>query len=184
MDAIAARMTVDEYYALPVEGDRRTQLVGGQIVVDEPRPLHGVLQARITAALQSWIDDAPRRGLVILPTDVVMTQHDVYGPDISWVAQRHVPDDLTKRLSRVPDLCVEVRSPSTWRYDVGRKKSVYEAGGLPELWLVDYKTVLVYRRSVPEGSGFDIALELTHGDRLASPQLPGFELDLARLFRP
>jgi Uma2 family endonuclease len=183
LNATTAQITADEYFAMSVEGDR-TELVGGQIVVDEPRPLHGVLQARITSALQVWVEAAQDRGLVILPTDVVMTQHDVYGPDISWVAPRNVPDDLTQRLGRVPDLCVEVRSPSTWRYDVGRKKSIYEAGGLPELWLVDYKTVLVYRRSQPAGPSFDVALELTHGDQLTSPQLSGFRLDLARLFRP
>jgi Uma2 family endonuclease len=100
------------------------------------------------------------------------------------VSEQHVPGDLEKRLARVPDLCVEVRSPSTWRYDIGRKKSVYEASGLPELWLVDYDAVLVFRRSQPAEPSFDVALELSREDRLASPQLPGFGLDLAGLFRP
>lgn len=169
-------LTVADYRALPVEDDHRTQLIGGELVIDERRPLHGVLQVRITSALQGWVEQAPGRGVVILSMDVVMTPQDVYGPDISWVASRDVVD-------RPPDLCVEVRSPSTWRYDVGRKKSIYEVGGLPELWLVDYKTVLVYRRSKPAGPSFDVALELVHGDRLTSPQLPGFGFDLARLFR-
>ena len=49
----------------------------------------------------------------------------------------------------MPDLAVEVRSPSTWRYDVGAKKDGYERHGLPELWLVDTeaRSVLVYRRA-------------------------------------
>jgi Uma2 family endonuclease len=76
-----------------------------------------------------------------------------------------------------------VRSPSTWRYDIGHKKSVYEAGGLPELWLVDCDAVLVFRRSERPESSFDVALELSRQDRLTSPQLPGFELDLGQLFR-
>jgi Uma2 family endonuclease len=183
MSATVQRLTVDEYYALPVEGDRRTQLIGGEVVVSEPLPIHAVLQLRIAAALQSWTDAAGGRGLTMLTTDVVMTEYDAYGPDIVWIAETHLPDDLEKRLARVPDLCVEVRSPSTWRYDIGRKKSVYEAGGLPELWLVDYDAVLVFRRSEPAESTFDVALELAREDRLTSPQLPGFELDLARLFR-
>ena len=76
-----------------------------------------------------------------------------------------------------------MRSPSTWRYDVGRKRSVYETGGVPELWLVDTKAeaVLVYRRSAPGVGRFDVALELT--DTLNSPLLPGFSLDLKALFR-
>jgi Uma2 family endonuclease len=183
MSTTAQRMTVDEYYALPVEGDRRTQLIGGEVVVSEPLPIHSVLQLRIAAALQSWTDARKGRGLAMLTTDVVMSEYDAYGPDIVWVAEPHVPHDLEKRLARVPDLCVEVRSPSTWRYDIGRKKSVYEAGGLPALWLVDYDAVLVFRRSERVESSCDVALELSRQDRLTSPQLPGFELDLARLFR-
>jgi Uma2 family endonuclease len=183
MSTTARRMTVDEYYALPVEGDRRTQLIGGEVVVSEPLPIHSVLQLRIAAALQSWTDARKGRGLAMLTTDVVMSEYDAYGPDIVWVAEQHVPHDLEKRLARVPDLCVEVRSPSTRRSDIGRKKSVYEAGGLPELWLVDYDAVLVFRRSEWAESSFDVALELSRQDRLTSPQLPGFELDLGRLFR-
>lgn len=60
----------------------------------------------------------------------------------------------------------------------------YEAGGLPELWLVDdaARTVLVYRRSAPRSPRFDVALELGEGTALTSPQLPGFELPIDRLF--
>ena len=52
-----------------------------------------------------------------------------------------------------PDLAAEIRSASNWRYDLGAKKPGYERLGLPELWLVDTsrRTVLVYRRSGPDG---------------------------------
>jgi Uma2 family endonuclease len=84
----------------------------------------------------------------------------------------------------MPDLAVEVRSPSTWRYDVGAKKAGYERHGLPELWLVDTaaEAVLVFRRSDPAALAFDVALELVAGERLASPLLPGLGVDVAELF--
>ena len=79
---------------------------------------------------------------------------------------------------------MEIRSPSTWRYDVGRKKSVYEAQGVAEVWLVDdaAEVILVFRRSTPAQPTYDVALELATSDALASPLLPGFALALARLF--
>jgi Uma2 family endonuclease len=122
---------------------------------------------------------------VLLPTDVVLDEFNVYGPDLIWIAERHRPSDLHEPLARVPELCVEIRSPGTWRYDVGAKKSCYEAGGLPELWLVDdvAATVLVFRRSTPDVTTFDVALELGRGETLTSPQLPGFGLALDELFR-
>jgi Uma2 family endonuclease len=184
MGATATRMTAEEYFAVTVEGDHK-QLVDGAIVVPEPRPIHSVLQGRLYVAFARWTDAGEGRGLVLLPTDVVLDEFNVYGPDLIWIAERHRPRDLHERLARVPELCVEIRSPSTWRYDVGAKKSGYEAGGLPELWLVDdvAATVLVFRRSKPAVARFDVALELGRGETLASPQLPGFELALDDLFR-
>jgi len=88
-------------------------------------------------------------------------------------------------LERVPDLCVEIRSPGTWRYDLGAKRSGYERARLPELWLVDdaSETLIAFRRSRPGEPIFDIALELTRDETLISPQLPGFALPLDELFR-
>jgi Uma2 family endonuclease len=184
MGATATRMTVEEYYAVSVEGDHK-QLVDGAIVVAEARPIHGFLQARLLVPLARWVESGEGRGLVLPPVDVVLDDYNVYGPDLVWVAERHRPRDLRERLARVPELCVEIRSPGTWRYDVGAKKSGYEAGGLPELWLVDdvAETVLVFRRSAPGVATFDVALELGCGETLTSPQLPGFELALDDLFR-
>ncbi len=84
----------------------------------------------------------------------------------------------------MPDLAAEVRSPSTWRHDIGAKKSGYERQGLRELWLVDTAAdeVLVFRRSAPGAPVFDMALELDVRDALTSPLLPGFSLALAELF--
>lgn len=61
---------------------------------------------------------------------------------------------------------------------------MYEAAGLPELWLVDdaADTVLVYRRSAEGSRTFDVALELGHDEELTSPRLPGFALALDELF--
>jgi Uma2 family endonuclease len=82
----------------------------------------------------------------------------------------------------LPHIAVEVRSPSTWRFDIGAKKAAYEREGLRELWLVDTdaKVVLVFRRSAPGVGIFDVALEID--DTLTSPQLDGFELPLVELF--
>ncbi len=184
MTVTATRMTAEQYYAVTVEGDRK-QLVDGQIVVNDPKLIHGVLQVRLGAALQGWMDAGEGRGICSMPTDVRMDEHNVYGPDLVWIAEEHRPVDLYRYPERVPDLCVEIRSPGTWRYDVGAKKRVYESGGLPELWLVDYvgETLLAFRRSAPAMDRFDIALELGRGETLASPQLPGFALSMDALFR-
>jgi Uma2 family endonuclease len=177
------RMTAERYHAVTVEGDRK-QLVDGRIVVNEPKAIHGLLQMRLAVALGAWLQGGEGRGLALMPTDVRMDDFNVYGPDLLWFRDERMPADLDGYPEHVPDLCVEIRSASTWRYDVGAKKRVYEEGGLAELWLVDdaAETVLVYRRSGPGAPTFDVALELGRGETLGSPMLPGFALSLGELF--
>ena len=183
MGTTTAGMTAEQYYAVTVVGDRK-QLVDGELVVNEPKAIHALLQMRLATALHSWVSAGAGRGLALLPTDVRVDDHNVYGPDLLWFSAERVPADLDAYPQWLPDICVEIRSASTWRYDIGAKKRVYEDGGLPELWLVDdvASTVLVSRRSAPGSRTFDETLEPADGDTLTSPQLPGFELPLSELF--
>ena len=183
MSATTERMTVEEYYEITVEGDRK-QLVGGAIVVNDPAFTHAKIQGRLFGALFTWIGETGR-GVALFPTDVRLSEHDLYGPDLVWLEDEHPPLNERDKLAGVPNICVEVRSPSTWRYDLGPKRLGYARGGVPELWLVDDKgqRVLVYRRSKADSPTFDVELELHVGDELTSPQLPGFALSLEELFR-
>ncbi len=113
-----------------------------------------------------------------------MSEHDVYGPDVVWFRAERVPSDWEAEHQEIPDLAVEVRSQGTWRFDTGRKRDTYESGGLPELWLVDTQAEVVtaHRRSAPDADAFDVQLAVGSGERLTSPLLPGFALDVAKLF--
>jgi Uma2 family endonuclease len=181
----AERMTADEYLALPPSEERRwVELVEGELVVDEPLPLHQAVKGELEYALRSWSRAEPGRGDVWLPLDLRLDDWNVVGPDLLWYPEGAGPDRRGGRPSPLPALAIEIRSPSTWRYDIGAKKAAYERAGLPELWLVDTAAseVLIFRRSAPRAPAFDVALELERTDRLNSPQLEGFELALAELF--
>lgn len=154
MEATVTRIA-DRYDEISVEGDR-TQLVDGQVVVSRPRVIHAQLQLRLGTALHNWTEAGASRGMALLPTDVRMDEYNVYGPDLLWFQQGRIPANLDGYPEHVPDLCAEIRSPTTWRHDVGAKKRVYEEGGLAELWLVDdvAHCVLVYRRSRADSPTF------------------------------
>ncbi|MGI8945263.1 MAG: Uma2 family endonuclease [Thermoleophilaceae bacterium] len=182
---VAQRMTAEEFLARPFEeGLRRQELVDGEIVVGEPTPRHNSVQKDLLFALESWIRGGEGRGQVFIPLDVKLDDLNVFAPDISWYRASNPVDLDSKPPSPLPDLAVEVRSPSTWRYDLGAKMATYERRGLPELWLVDTpaEQVLVFRRSSTDSARFDIALELGGGDSLTSPLLPGFATGLDELF--
>jgi Uma2 family endonuclease len=180
---VAQSMTADEYLAMDLEG-QRTQLIDGEIVMSEPTMLHQVLHGRLFRALDGWVHGGERRGLVVSPLDVRLDDQNVYAPDLLWYSAMRTPPIHAPRPYPLPDLAIEIRSPSTWRYDIGAKKSGYERRGLSELWLVDGEAgvLLVFRRRTPETPRFDIALELDIRATLASPLLDGFALDVGELF--
>ena len=180
--AVVQRMTADEYLAQPYEGVR-SQLVDGEVIVQGPTNLHQLVLKDVFRALDAWAA-TPGRGTVSWPLDIRLDERNVFGPDLMWYADGRAPGRRDDRPYPLPDLVVEARSPSTWRYDIGAKKSAYERAGLGELWLVDTAAdeILVFRRASRRSTSFDIALELGSGDELRSPLLPAFALDVAALF--
>ena len=178
MSSVAERLTADDYLAL--EDPRRTELIDGTVVVNEPTVLHQHVAGLFYLALAAWPRAAPDRGTVSLPLDVRLDDATVLAPDVLWFAE--AIDLAAPRAPRMPDLAVEVRLPGTWVYDVGPKRERYERHGLRELWLADTAsgTLLISRRSRRD-SGFDVHAELTAEQTLASPLLPGFTAPLGEL---
>ncbi len=182
---VAEQMTAGQFLDLPVpEHGRPWNLVNGEVIVNQPTRLHGRVLGELQFALESWARAEPGRGEVAVPLDVQLNDRNVFAPDISWYGEgRLLPRDAVAPYP-MPDIAVEVRSPATWRYDLGEKKAGYERQGLPELWLVDTaaEVVLVFRRSSANASTFDVALELGGADKLSSPLLPGFGPAIESLF--
>ncbi len=183
---VAERMTAAKFLALPVpERGRPWNLVDGEVVVNEPTRLHAGALGVLHLALGSWTqDEEAARGEASLAVDVELDGRNVFAPDLLWWAEGRVPPRDAQPPYPMPDIAVEVRSPATWRYDIGEKKAGYERHGLTELWLLDTaaEVVLVFRRSQPNAAAFDVALELGGAEELTSPLLPGFAPAVVSLF--
>ncbi len=182
---VAERMTAEEFLARRESDDhRRWELVDGEVVMTEAKALHWTVVMNLLSALDTWSRSVPNGGFAGVPLAIGLDERNVFKPDVLWYSQGRVPGLHDPPPYPIPDLAVEVRSPSTWRYDIGIKKATYERFGLPELWLVDTAAdvVLVFRRSRPGAPAFDTALELARAQQLTSPLLPGFALPLADVF--
>jgi len=181
VSAVVERLSADDY--LSREDPRRTELLDGVVVVNEPTVRHQRVVGLIYAALLAWTQAAPGRGTVSLPLDVRLDDATVLAPDVLWFAEDIDLD--APRAPRVPDLAVEVRSAATWVYDIGPKRDLYERHGLRELWLADTasRTLLVYRRSRHD-AGFDVQAELTAEETVSSPLLAAFAVPVGELIPP
>lgn len=176
-------MTADEFFALPGELPH-AQLINGELVVNSPAARHQRIILWLSYQFLRHAEDHPGLGELGTEIDTPLDTFNVYRPDLWWVPESQRLAGTDNRFTTPPPLVVEVRSPSTWRYDVGTKLRTYEASGVAEVWLVDTAAdvVLVYRRSTPTAAHFDVELELTATDTLTTPLIPGWAVDLAALF--
>ena len=180
--AIRTRLSIEEF----LRGDwpPGAQLIDGEVIVNDPTLQHQRICKRILFAIEDWSRNGEGRGEVGYGGNWTVAPGQVLKPDVWWVPGDRSLDFYAARTDTPPALVVEVRSPGTWRYDVGRKKQVYESTGVRELWLVDtpVSTVLIFRRSAPDSPGFDDDGELGPGDTLESSLLPGLALAVDELF--
>ncbi|HVF15149.1 MAG TPA: Uma2 family endonuclease [Acidimicrobiales bacterium] len=180
--AIRTRLSIEEF--LCGDWPPGAQLIDGEVIVNDPTLKHQEIAKRILYALETWIRAEADRGRVGWGGNWTVAPGHVYKPDVWWTPSERILDLDAGRHDEPPALVVEVRSSGTWRFDVGRKRDVYERAGVRELWLVDTpaSTVLVFRRNTSESSEFDTDAEFGPGATLTTPLLEGFELAVDELF--
>ena len=84
-----------------------------------------------------------------------------------------------KTASSLPDLVVEVLSPSTRRHDRIRKKARYAKAGVPEYWIVDTEEHFVEQHLL-EGGAYRLAERCEEVVR--SVAIGGVSVDVTRLW--
>lgn len=177
------KMTADEFFALPGELPH-AQLINGELVVNSPAARHQRSILWLSYLFLRFTEAHDGVGELGMEIDTPIDRWNVYKPDLWWVPETRRLAGTDNRFDDPPPLVVEVRSPSTWRYDIGTKLRNYEASGVAEVWLIDTAAdvVLVYRRATTDSAHFDIELELTASETLSTPLIPGWDIDLAGLF--
>ena len=90
-----------------------------------------------------------------------------------------MPAPLPKELEGVPELVVEVLSPSNRRYDLRDKRQIYREAGVGEVWFIDaeLRQIIVDRRQA--GSYGE---EMVSAGRVFSDVLTGFWVDASWLW--
>lgn len=166
---------------------QRGEILAGELVVS-PRPAlpHSVAAMEISGDL--WYrfhrgggGERPGGWLILPEPELHLsgpTESHVVSPDIAgWKRERlHLFPDRNY-LDLAPDWVCEVLSPSTLRYDRGKKSRIYHDSGVSWLWLVEpnVRTLEAFRR---EGA-FWVWLGLWgEGDRARIEPFQEAEIDL------
>jgi Uma2 family endonuclease len=123
-----------------VETDRH-----GRITMSPPpAPRHGELQNRIGSLLEDLMP--PGHTVTECP---VSTADGVKGVDVAWASPEHW-GDLGNRACfiRLPEICVEVMSPSNSEEEIREKMALYFDAGAKEVWICGIFGAMAFYRPV------------------------------------
>ena len=172
-------VTIDDMYRMPKDG-RKYELVDGEIVVSPAGMLHAEIVINIVHIIATYLDEN-RIGKVYGDNmGLIFPNGNLRSPDVSFIRMEKLPEGKSPVTfgEMVPDLAVEVLSPSDSPRHVAQKIGEFLEYGAALVWLVDpqARTVTVYR-SLSQTQQF------TAGDTIsAEPVLPGFGCVISRFF--
>lgn len=187
MSTTTRLITADELLVMPPYDENgkqcRFELIRGELrVMSLAKPLHGVICSRLTIKLGGFVEEHELGETFGGETGfhVERDPDSVLGPDVAFVSHERLAADenFEKYFSFAPDLAVEVLSPGNTVREINEKIAMYFAAGSRAVWVFDPKkhTVAAYTspsevRVYKEDEAFD-----------GGEVLPGFTLDLAKLF--
>jgi Uma2 family endonuclease len=161
------------------------ELIDGAIVMAPPASYpHGDVAAQLIVAIGSHANSRGIGRVYESSTGFELPTGDTVAPDVAFISNERYaigPAPLPGEMLRiVPDLAIEVLSPSTAVRDRTEKKTAYARSGVNEYWLVDSKTRCVVVHSLV-GDAYDAGIEHREG-LIRSGVLPGLSLAVREVF--
>lgn len=173
--------TIEDYKKLP-EGAPYQLIKGELIMTPAPKPIHQIILSNIFERLRAWTK-AKDLGLVLpAPVDVFADKENAYQPDIIFISKKQMNLLKDDGFYGVPDLVVEILSPSSGYYDLREKFYVYEEKGVKEYWIVDYnlREIEIYEN---KDGKFISYLKLKGEGTARSKLLEGLEIITEEIFQ-
>jgi len=174
-------MSREEFEKLP-EGPPYYDYIGGEAIeVNRPTGKHQRIVVYLTFALDQFLRSR-QLGVAYADIDVLLPTGTVVGPDISVLFSEHLDryNEQKGDIEGVPDLVVEVLSPTTASYDRVDKFAEYFRAGVPWVWFVDQEALTVeeFKWTV---DGYLLTQVVKSGETFKPKALPDFELNLKAL---
>jgi Uma2 family endonuclease len=104
--------------------------VWGRLLMTPPSVYHGMVQGRLCQSLAAL-------GGEVLVEAPIATATGLFVTDVAWASSAFMLSHRNESpLTRAPELCVEVVSPSNSRKELREKTDAYLAAGAEEVWIV------------------------------------------------
>lgn len=159
---------------LPSDGNRYEVIDGILYMTTAPSAFHQWIIRQIFLVLYEQVDRPGIGTTLWSPVGVFMPGCDPVQPDLFVVRTEHLGAFHDRRVFGVPDLIVEVLSPSNPEQDLEVKRDAYARAGVPEYWVVRpaVRDLLLFSQPDPQLGVYTRIDPIAPDGALASPTLP------------
>ena len=180
--------TIDDVWRLehqPMNMAEKYYLIDGELCIKmSPSQMHGRIANEIGRLLGNHVVE---RGLGWVTSEVGYhppgERHTVLLPDVAFESRaRAARTPLLTYAPYMPDLAVEVVSPSQTLAETRRKATVYLRHGTVMVWLIDPERNRAESWTAAEDGAANSEIIEMDGELSGGAVLPGFTLSLRRLF--
>ncbi len=172
----------EQFADLPENQDRLLELVHGEIVEKVPTEEHGVLVITLGSLLKNHVK--PRKlgkvGTEVLhrkPSD----KYNVRMPDVSFRAGND-PIVTEGSVPQMPDLAVEIQSPTNRPREMREKAHYYLRNGSKLVWLIYPRKQAVEECRLDSNGEMEVKPLDLEGVLDGSPVLPDFSVPVKEIF--
>src|SRR5881396_2692872 len=175
----ARRWTYEEYYQL--NDDQRYEIIDGHLLMAPAADTwHQDWSRELSLLLVTHVKRHKLGKVFIAPVDVVLDAENTVQPDIVFVAAANAGIIQRRAIFGVPDLLVELVSPSSVRRDRYDKKALYARFGVKEYWIGDPANKALEFLTLRQGN-YELHCCAEERGKLTSLLLTGLEFDLSEI---
>ena len=173
------RWTYEDYLLL--EDDHRYEILDGELLTaPAPDTYHQRWLRKLFLKLEDHVTRHKLGEVFFAPLDVVFAADQVTQPDLVFISKANGSVIQRRGIFGVPDLLVEIVSPSSARNDRYRKKKLYARFGVKEYWLADPANETLEILTLKKGH-YELAACAAQKGKVHSLVLSGLEFDLAEI---
>ncbi len=179
-----SQWTYEDYLDLPDDGRRYEIIEGVLYVSNAPSFEHQFVVTELIREIGNFVKEHNLGLVLTAPFEVHLSETTrPVQPDVIFIKADKRPAAGAQVFKGVPDIVVEVLSPSSVRTDRHIKFDAYEQAGVNEYWIINPKThsVEVYTLS---GGEYALLGEFTGVEPLTSAVLTGMTIVTNSLFNP
>ena len=194
MEAVATQqLTYREFREMEFDDNDtfRYELLDGEIMKKEwsgtpaPTPWHQRLSRMLLRQIDNHITEKKLGEVFYAPIDVFLNDYNAPQPDLVFVSEAKKNLITSDGIMGVPDLVVEIISPSSVKRDRFQKRTIYERFSVPEYWIADPQNQEIEVYTLSAAGRYELfcmatVQDLAHGEgfMLTSGVLPDLTIDV------